>query len=565
VGALRAEFSLSTAACIMSAPMDSQCIPFREIPDTTELFSAFLEDFASVAPYYAHPPTAAGIEAAAREVQLDPSLRQSVVEVLREQNRAFGADASTELNIDRLAAGAVAIVTGQQVGLFSGPAYTLYKAVSAIGAAEQLTRHGIDAVPIFWLATEDHDLAEVNHTFWNTRKGLARYELPLNDHDAGKRVGQVKLDAAVEELVAVASQTLEGVFADGILSILRECYTAEETYGSAFGKLMARLLTGRGIIFIDPMDSRLHRLVAPAFKQAVEKVEMLREALMERSKELEKRDFHAQVKITREATLLFYNVGGRREPIRDRGGKFSAGKASFSSEELLSLIEKTPEDFTPNALLRPVVQDTLLPTAAYIGGPAEVAYMAQAKVVYQMILGRMPAILPRASFTIVQAPIANLLGKYGLDIQDFFRGRQYQRRKMEAKTLPPALARRFDKDGKALRQLLEGYRGPLEKLDPTLAGGLELSKRKILYQFEKLKGKVARAENLRTGVLDRHERMLLDALYPDKGLQERSLGVLPFLAEYGLEFFDELARVSPAPGSVENSLCAQQHHVLVLK
>ncbi len=566
MGERGAVLPLSNATCIMSDPMESQrCISYREIPDTTKLFSTFLEDFPQVASYYAHPPTAAGIDAAAGEVRLDSSVRQSVAQVLREQNVAFGADAATERNINRLAGGAVAIVTGQQVGIFSGPAYTLYKAVSAIGAAEQLTRRGIDAVPIFWLATEDHDLAEVKHTFWNTRKGLARYELPLKEQDAGKRVGEVRLDEAVEDLVAVASQTLEGAFADEILRLLRESYTAGETYGSAFGKLLTRLLAGRGVIFIDPMDPRLHRMAAPVLRQAIEKAETLREALVERSKELEKRDFHAQVKVTREATLLFYSVEGRREPIRNRGGKFSVGKGSFSQEELLSLMEEAPEDFTPNALLRPVVQDTLLPTAAYVGGPAEIAYMAQARVVYDRVLGRMPAILPRASFTVVEGAIATLLGKYDLDIRDFFGGRQGLRRKMESKNLPATLARLFEKDEKALRRLLEAYKGPLEKLDSTLVGGLQLSERKILYQFEKLKGKVARAENLRTGVLDRHERVLLASLYPNRGLQERSLCALPFLAEYGLEFLDELARASPAPGSVENSLCAQQHHVVVLK
>src|SRR5271166_2050137 len=176
----------------MNSSMESHCISFREIPDTTKLFSSFLEDFQQVAAYYAHPPTEAGIDAAAREIQLDVSTRRVLVEVLREQNRRLGADSTTEKNIDRLAAGAAAIVTGQQVGLFSGPAYTLYKAVSAINCAEQLTRRGTDAVPIFWLATEDHDLAEVNHSIWNTRSGLAEYDLPGSEADAGKRVGEIK-------------------------------------------------------------------------------------------------------------------------------------------------------------------------------------------------------------------------------------------------------------------------------------------------------------------------------------------------------------------------------------
>jgi bacillithiol biosynthesis cysteine-adding enzyme BshC len=373
------------------------------------------------------------------------------------------------------------------------------------------------------------------------------------------------LGQPVDALVAAASQTLEGGFADDITRALRETYAAGETYGSAFGKLLARLLVGRGIIFIDQLDARLHRLMAPVFRRALDQEEPLRNSLLDQAKELEHRGFHAQVKVTREATLLFYNVEGRREPVRSHNGKFSAGKALFSREELASLIEKTPEDFSPNALLRPVIQDTLLPTAAYIGGPAEVAYMAQARVAYKQILGRMPAILPRAGFTIVQPAVANLLEKYGLEMRDFFQGRQHLRKTMEAKSLPSDLARSFDDGEQSLRSLLGAYEEPLKKLDPSLLGMLQSAESKMLYQFAKLRGKAAEAENFRTGVLERHERILLDSLYPHRGLQERSLCVLPFLAEYGLAFLDDLAHASPAPGSAEISWCAQQHHVLVLR
>ena len=257
----------------MTASMESHCIPFREIPHTTKLFASFLEDFARVSSFYAHPPTAAGIDAAAREVRLDSATRSSVVEILREQNCRFAPgnklDPATARNLDRLAAGAVAIVTGQQVGLFSGPAFTFYKALSAVRCADETTRRGTDAVPIFWLATEDHDLAEVNHSFWNTRNGLARYELPPKDTDAGRHVGEVVLGDEIESLVATAAQTLEGPYAEEVARALRESYTRGETYGSAFGKLMARLLAGRGIIFIDPLDVRLHRLAAPVYLRAL--------------------------------------------------------------------------------------------------------------------------------------------------------------------------------------------------------------------------------------------------------------------------------------------------------
>jgi bacillithiol biosynthesis cysteine-adding enzyme BshC len=327
---------------------------------------------------------------------------------------------------------------------------------------------------------------------------------------------------------------------------------------------MARLLAGRGIIFMDPMDQRFHQLAIAAYRRAIEEADPLRESLLARSKELEQGGFHAQVKVTRETTLLFYNVDGRRQPVRSRNGKFVAGKASFSGQDLLSLIERTPEDFTPNALLRPVVQDMLLPTAAYIGGPAEVAYMAQAQVAYQKILGRMPAILARPSFTIVEAPVARLLAKYKLDVADVFRGRQHLRAKMELQTLPKGLSRRFEKDEKTLRNLLSTYAQPIKDLDATLAGALQSVERKMLYQFSKLKAKAGSAEGLLTGVLDLHERILVDSLYPNRGLQERSLSGLPFLAAYGPQLLDDLTKLISLPLSSNSASSADQHHLVFL-
>jgi bacillithiol synthase len=552
----------------MTSQMESHCISFREVPHTTKLFSSFLEDFSQVAKYYAHPPTAAGIDAAAGEVRLDPSVRKTVVEVLREQNVRFAAgneiDAATARNLDRLAAGAVAIVTGQQVGLFSGPAYTFYKAISAVRVADETRRRGIDAVSIFWLATEDHDLAEVNHSSWVTRNGLARYDLPARDQDAGKRVGEVVLGEAAQSLVSVAAQALQGPGAEEVSRALHESYAPDETFGSAFGKLMARLLSGLGIIFIDPLDVRLHRLVAPVFLRALDDAGPLTDALLARSKELESAGLHAQVKVTRETTLLFHNIDGRREPLRSRNGKFFAGETELSREQIAAAIATTPDLITPNALLRPVVQDSLLPTAAYIGGPAEVAYLAQSQVVYAKTLGRMPAILPRASFTIVEQPIARFLAQYGLEIRDFLRGSQHVRAQMEQKALPDALVSRFGKSEEELTGLLKSYREPLGRLDSTLLDALDVAERKMLYQFSQLKAKVARAENFRSGVLDRHERILLDALYPNGDLQERTVSALPFIAAYGPAFLDDLARLASVAGSENARSCVYQHRVLFL-
>lgn len=541
-------------------PHCPHCLPLRELPHTTKIFSTFIDEFLRVNKYFSHPPTESGVLAAASEVQLPAATRASVVEVLREQNQrlAPGAvfDPATARNLDRLASGAVAIVTGQQVGLFSGPAYSIYKAVSALRWAEQITARGTDAVPIFWLATEDHDLAEVNHADAYTRAGLAHYELPLRKEDDGHRVGEIVLGEAVTPLVEKAAESLEGTFADEIARALRESYTPRDTYGSAFGKLIARLLAGRGIILIDPLDTRLHRLAAAVYRRALDEADSLDDALLARSKELEHTGYHAQVKVTRETTLLFYNVDGRRQPLRRRNGNFTAGKAAFTPDQLRAAIDKSPEAFTANVLLRPVIQDSILPTAAYIGGPAEIAYMAQAQVAYKSLLGRMPAILPRAGFTLVEPGVARLLTKYGLQVRDLFRGRQHLRAKMEQQSLPRLLARRFELDEKSLRRILGAMRKPLEKLDHTLLGSLDATEKKMLYQFSKLRSKCSRAENFRTGVLDRHERQLCDALYPHRDLQERTLCALPFLAAYGPELLDTLAR--------DVNLAVPQHHILSL-
>ena len=332
---------------------------------------------------------------------------------------------------------------------------------------------------------------------------------------------------------------------------------------------MARLMAGRGIIFVDPLDVRLHRLAAPTFHRALDQSDSLREALLARSNELDRGGFHAQVKVTRETTLLFYNIEGRREPLRSRNGKFTAGNSTFSVEELHAAIDRAPEFFTANALLRPVVQDTLFPTAAYIGGPAEIAYMAQAQVAYEKILGRMPA-----SFLGPASPSSSH------PLRDFSRNTASRFARLWTtsssfagkwrKSLAPRARRAGSKKTKPLCSiLLAGYAALLERLDPTLLGALKSSERNILHQFQKLKAKAARAEGFRSGVLSRHERILMDSLYPHGGLQERTLCGLPFLAAYGTGLLDELSRFSCPPDSSASipsgsAPCAFQHHVLFL-
>ena len=539
-------------------PMRFECLPPQKQPHLSRLALTYQTDFPRLQEYYQHPPTLDGIAAAAAAARRDDLPRAALAAALRAQMARFGEDASVNRNLDRLAAGAVAVVTGQQTGLFTGPAYTLYKALSALRWAEEMTRRGTDAVPVFWLASEDHDLAEVDHCDWSGRDGLERIQLPHGPEDQGRRVGDVPLGPGIEPALQSALAALDGPGAEAIADALRAGCSAGETYSSAFGKLMARLFAGRGLILLDAMDRAIAVLAAPVLAAALRESNTLAAELQKRSRALEGAGFHAQVKVLPGATLLFAVVEGKRLPLRRVENRFQAGSRTFTLAELEDAAARPAAQgitLSPSALLRPVVQDSLLPTAASIVGPAELAYLAQSHVLYRRLLGRMPAAIPRADFTLVEPHVGRLLRKYRLEIADVLRGPQHLRRRLETESVPRALARQMSTGEKNLRRYLARIRRPLRKLDATLEGALDTSERKMLYQMEKLRARAGRAADRRAELLDRHARILREALTPHGELQSRNVCALPLLARQGLELLSALEE--PVLGGADAAACHQ--------
>src|SRR5437879_4652069 len=535
--------------------MECHCIRAVDVPHITRLYSSYLQDFPSVARFYVHSPTFESVKRVAADVRPDIQLRRNVTEILRAQNRGFGSDSSVDAALDRFASGAVAIVTGQQVGLFSGPSFTIYKALTALRLAKELNAAGTPAVAVFWLATEDHDLAEINHCFWPSREGAERINLPSSDHE-GSRAGEVPLGDAVLAAVERATANLEGPAADQIRTALADSYSPSETYGSAFGKLFARLFAGKGLILLDPISQELHRLAEPLYRAALERHAELDQELLARATDLERAGYQVQVNVTEGSTPLFLNLDGKRVPVRARNADFSVGRRSFSLSELTDLLAGSPLDFSANVLLRPVIQDGLLSTTAYVAGPSEIAYFAQASVIYDRLLGRMPVILPRASFTLVDPRAVRLLHKYELEFSDVLRGSAKLRAKMEGRLLPRTLTRRFDAGENSLTKLLAELREQVTRLDPTLGGAMDTAESKMLFQFSKLEEKAAHALAIRSSMLDAHERELITHLYPEGELQERSHCFLPMLAMQGMGLLDALPHRIKVGGA--------QHQVLYL-
>jgi len=523
--------------------MDCRALSFRQLPHQSKLFLAYLDQFEKVEAFYAYPPALPAVKRAARNVDYPRERRAEVTSILRKQNIALGAGEETASNLDRLEKGAVAVVSGQQVGLFSGPAYAVYKALTAIQIAEELTRGGIPAVPVFWMATEDHDLDEVRHTTWFDQGKLIRFELPPSA-ETGRPVGRIPLGAQIEPLVEEAAELLGNQGSDLLARYLIESYRPEETYGSAFGKLFARLFAQQGMILMDPLDTGLHGVAAPLYQHAVAERDALNERLLQRGKDLDRAGFDAQVKVTSRSTLLFYQSDEIRQVITAGNGKFQAGDKSWLKDELAHLTHTQPENFSPNALFRPVVQDYLLPTVAYIAGPAEISYFAQSEVVYRHLLGRMPVMLPRAGFTLVDAKSSKLLRRYDLTVEDVWAGSQGLGHKMERQAVPKSLSKNFDSSQKQIAKMLTQLGKQIEKLDPTLKGTVERSRRSIEFHIEKLRRKAGRAQDQKADLISGHERYLESLLYPHKMLQSRELCLLPFLARWGTGGLSELQKLS---------------------
>jgi bacillithiol biosynthesis cysteine-adding enzyme BshC len=523
--------------------MDCRVLNFRQLRHQPKLFVEYLDHFAKVKSFYFHPPAMPAVGRAARKLDYPNERRAEVSSILRKQNMTLGAGAETLSNLDRLEKGAVAVVSGQQVGLFSGPAYSIYKALMAAQIAEELTRGGIPAVPVFWMATEDHDLDEVRHSTWFDQGKLVRFELPAA-RETGRPVGRIPLGEQIEPLVQETAELLASQGSDLLAQYLIESYRPEETYGSAFGKLFARLFAQQGLILMDPLDSGLHKVAAPLYQHALAERDALNEKLLQRGKDLDRAGFDAQVKVTSRSTLLFRMDEGGRQVVTGSAGRFQAGEKFWTRDELVHLTHAEPGKFSPNALFRPVVQDYLLPTAAYIAGPAEISYFAQSEVVYRHLLGRMPVMLPRAGFTLVDAKANKLLRRYDLTAEDVWAGSQGLRHKMERQSVPGALSKNFDRDQKQIAKMLAQLGKQIGKLDPTLKGTVERARKRIEYHIEKLRRKAGRAQDQKSGLIAAHERHLESLLNPHKVLQERELCLLPFLARWGAGGLNELQKLS---------------------
>ncbi|HEV8414009.1 MAG TPA: bacillithiol biosynthesis cysteine-adding enzyme BshC [Bryobacteraceae bacterium] len=511
--------------------MDPACLRHTEIPGTSKLFADLAYHFGDpsgdptnhIARFYRHNPHAReSYAAAAREVQYPDDRRAAMARVLEAQNPG-------NVLVARFTqAGTMAVVTGQQVGLFSGPAYTIYKALTATRLADDLNASGIPTVPIFWMATEDHDFAEVDHVWIFDaahRPIQLRIEAPTAWQGKPRPAGTYPVEhPPIAELRAALA---EFPYGEEVAAAVADSYQPGVTMGAGFRALLTKLLGKIGMLVVDPLDSQLRNVGAPFMAEALAAAPDLKKLLLARNKELAAAGYHAQVNVEENTSLFFLLEQGERVTLRKKDAEFAA-------------LEDRAADVSPNALLRPVWQDYLFPTVAYVGGPGELAYFAQSQVIYDRLLGRMPVVVSRASVTLLDARAAKLISRYSLTIPETLVPEEALKERIAHALIPQAVAGLFEETSTEVTRKLDRLGSGLESYDPTLAAAVGKSRAKVLYQIEKLRKKTERETLRRDARASEEARYLSSLLYPQRHMQERFYAMLPFLAQHGLDLVDRL-------------------------
>jgi bacillithiol synthase len=517
---------------------------FVSLPAVSRLYSHYLQADTTLSKLYYGQPEFPALTDLATKVAAQNFPREAVVAALREQNQHWEASAATQENIELLLQpDCVAIVTGQQAGLFTGPLYTIYKALSTIKLAAQLRTQGLKVVPIFWIASEDHDYEEISGTFVLNREWqLKEIEYSLPSEEKGGPVGDILLHEDIAQKIDDLFAALPfSEFTLALRTDLVSGYHDQQTLAQAFGQVLTRLLTKYGLIICDPQHPVLKHLVTPIYNRALADSEAIAAGLVAHTTRLSAQGYSPQIAVSPEMVTLFYTLAGKRTAlVREEAHlRLKNGSAVYLPAELQKAIDAHPMDFSPSVALRPVVQDHLLPTIAYVAGPSELSYLAQLRPIYELFGRPMPRIVPRASITLLARREQELLTKYGLQFTDVFEGYEQLQRRIVEHNLDQSLEtwltdtkKLLDKRFKDLPTLLGN--------DPAITDLLRSTQERVQAPLDSFRARLVAQMAKRMGTANKQLERLANSLYPNNKPQERVLNIYFFLARYGYSLLDKI-------------------------
>lgn len=522
-------------------------ITYQDLRETTDLFRDFIYNFEKVDSFYAgNFRKMESFEKCWADLSKRKYFRNEIISILERQNSELGASSQTLKNISYLKDNQTSVVfTGQQVGILGGPLFTIYKAISDIKLAAWLSEKlKTKVIPLFWLATDDHDFLEVNHIYsLNPQSQITKIEYKSKADWNGKPMAKVVLDDSFNEFSQTITANLaETKYKNEVLNKLFEVYKEGQSLSMAFGKWLTFLLGKYGLVLVNPADNELKQLAAPIFEKEIEQNGKLENIFKETNTRLEQRHYHLQVK-KKENYLNIFVDNGQRSTVRKEKDFFvvEATQEKFTSEQLRGLLNQKPTLFSPNVVLRPVVQSYLFPTLAYVGGPSEVAYFAQLKELHQALEVNMPVVYPRAALTLLEKKTSEMLEKYNLDIKDILtQDIESVVNQVMQKSLPPDWEENFIKTQAEIKQKFEKLEQEVTQLEPTLKETFATTKGKIDFELNKLKEKYFQAYKRKNKTVREQLYKVKNHLYPENDLQERKFNIVYYLNKYGFGLIDFL-------------------------
>ncbi len=522
-------------------------IPYDRLPHQPGLFLKYVSLSDDALRFSQRRPKLTELAQMAGEISAGAFPRTEMAEIVLRQNEGFGITDSVRESIANLSKpGSVAILTGQQAGLFTGPALTIYKALTALRLSEHLRQRGFNSAAVFWIASDDHDLAEI------TRLGIPEIGGGIRTMDArlplfttadvpARPVGSIRLPESIHQVIEAYCQSVAGERSEALRDMLAAAYQPGATFAEAFGRLMATVLKDRGLILFDPRDKEAKKLAAPTVKRALNEAREIRASLTERNLSLQDSGFQPQVSVLPRSSLVFLEDESARRLLStgDEGFVLKDTGKRFTVVELTDFLDRHPEQFSPNVLLRPLVQDHLFPTVAYVGGPAEVSYFAQTDVLYRRYGRPAPVIWPRAGFTVVDDAAEMTLMRHGLQVEQCFTREDRIFRRILTER-PDASERLLAEIKEGIRHSFEEFRPALVALDSSLGPAADTIERKLLHRTGSLETNFFHYAMSQDDSFRKEVSHLLDCCFPNGNLQERGIGVPYLIGQHGDRFLDAL-------------------------
>jgi bacillithiol synthase len=542
--------SAQPASALSDEPSVRIPVDVRRFPWIRRLAVDYAYDFKAVAPFFSGDPSdrAAWADAIAR-TQAHDRRRAEVARLIADQQARRGAPPRAR-EAGRLLADrrTVAIVTGQQAGLFGGPLFTLLKAMTALKLADQVSRdHGVPAVAVFWIDAEDHDWEEVRScTVFDEALAPRTVSLPARPNAEPSPVSTIQLDAtaiasALDELAAVLPKS---EFHASVFEGLRRAYEPGLGMAEAFGRWLEHVLGERGLVVYDSSDPASKPLVSQVFARELSMPgHTVRLAALAGS-DLTSRGYHAQVHAQDDTLALFHLTGGRRS-IRQQDGRFLVGEQQFPAAALVEQAHRDPSGFSPNVLLRPIVQDTIFPTICYVAGPNELAYLGQLRGVYDHFGVPMPLMFPRASATIVDGAAVRFLNKYKMPLEALQRQDEAALNELLKTQIPAVVEDSFAEAARIIEAQMARVIQAIPALDPTLEGAARSTLTRMQHDLQTLHGKMISAAKRRDETLRRQFMHARALAFPGGHAQERTIGFVSFLNEYGPALVERLDEELP--------------------